>query len=86
MGWGLRNEKATNVQHFSRKTPKSATFRPMTTSGTPYDVHSEARGRHWVAWITRAGATKPERSILLVAASQEEAEARARRWAEQSAY
>jgi hypothetical protein len=58
----------------------------MTTSATPYEVHTESHGHHWVAWITRAGATKPDRSVLLVAASQEEAAARARQWAEQTEY
>jgi len=57
----------------------------MASTGS-YQIHSEARGPHWVAWITRDGATKPDRSILLVAASQQEAEARAKRWAEQTAY
>jgi hypothetical protein len=51
-----------------------------------YQIHSEARGPHWIAWVTRDGATAPERSIVLIAASQKEAEERARRWAEQSTY
>lgn len=45
-----------------------------------FQVHSEARGPHWVAWITQPGETSPYRSVLLVAASQEEAETRARKW------
>ena len=49
-----------------------------------YQIHTEARGPHWIAWITRAGSDKPDRSVILVAASQEEAEARAKQWAEQS--
>ena len=49
---------------------------------TSYEVHSEARGPHWVAWITRAGSTKPERSVLVVGATQAEAEASAKQWAE----
>jgi hypothetical protein len=57
----------------------------MTTTGS-YQIHSEAHGPHWVAWITRDGSTKPDRSVLLVAASKEEAELRARRWAEQTEY
>jgi hypothetical protein len=57
----------------------------MTTTGS-YQIHSEARGPHWIAWITREGNPKPERSIVLVAASKDEAEARARRWAEQTDY
>jgi hypothetical protein len=56
----------------------------MTSSG--YEIHTEARGPHWIAWITRGGGTKPERSIVLVAANQREAEERARRWAEQTQY
>lgn len=56
----------------------------MTTPATHYQVHTEARGPHWIAWITRGADTKPERSVVLVAATQEEAEARARQWAESS--
>jgi hypothetical protein len=58
----------------------------MSTSSGPYQVHSEARGPHWIAWISRDGTGKPERSIVLVAESREKAEANARRWAEQSSY
>jgi hypothetical protein len=57
----------------------------MTATGS-YQIHTEARGPHWIAWITRGDATAPERSIVLIAASQKEAEERARRWAEQTAY
>ena len=49
-----------------------------------YEVHSEARGPHWIAWISRDGSGKPDRSIVLVAATREEAESRARAWAEQT--
>jgi hypothetical protein len=54
----------------------------MTTTGS-YQIHTESRGPHWIAWITRGAETKPDRSIVLVAASQDEAEQRIRRWAEQ---
>ena len=61
----------------------SAKFvRGMTPIGA-YDVHSEAHGAHWVAWITRGGSTKPERSVILVGATQAEAEAAARKWADE---
>jgi hypothetical protein len=50
-----------------------------------FQVHSEARGPHWVAWITRQGDANPYRSVLLVGASQDEAEARARKWGEMEA-
>lgn len=50
-------------------------------TGQPtFQVHSEARGPHWVAWITRPGETGPYRSVLVVGASREEAESRAREW------
>jgi len=49
----------------------------------PYQIHTEERGPHWVAWITREGSSKPDRSVLIVAATQQEAEARVRAWAEQ---
>lgn len=59
---------------------------PVPTNTASYQVHTEARGPHWVAWITREGSHTPDRSVLLVAASQEEAAARARKWAEQTRY
>jgi hypothetical protein len=46
-----------------------------------YQIHTEARGPHWVAWLTRGAETKPDGGILLVAASREEAEVRAQDWA-----
>jgi hypothetical protein len=51
-----------------------------------YQIHSEARGPHWIAWISRDGSGKPDRSIVLVAATREEAESHARAWAEQTSY
>ena len=54
----------------------------MTTTAGSYTIHTEARGPHWVAWLTSGADAKPERSIILIAATQEEAEDRARRWAE----
>ena len=51
-----------------------------------YAIHSEARGPHWIAWVSRDGSGKPDRSIILIGASQAEAEANARRWAEQTGY
>ena len=51
------------------------------TSGS-YEIHSAAHGAHWIAWVSRDGSGKPDRSIVLVGATREEAEARAREWAE----
>jgi hypothetical protein len=46
-----------------------------------YEVHSEARGPHWVAWIARPGERTPHQSVLLVGATRQEAEDKAREWA-----
>ena len=54
----------------------------MSTADGSYTVHTEARGPHWIAWLTLGVDPKPERSIVLIAANQEEAEARARTWVE----
>ncbi len=48
-------------------------------------VHSEARGPHWVAWITRAGSPAKLKSVVIVGKTREEAEERARRWADEAA-
>ena len=49
-----------------------------------FQIHSEQRGPHWIAWVSRDGSGKPDRSIVLVAETRELAESRAREWAEQS--
>ena len=56
-----------------------------TTSGS-YQIHTEARGPHWIAWVSRDGSGKPDRSVILVAENKQKAEANAQKWAEQSAY
>lgn len=53
----------------------------MGDQPTAFEVRSEARGPHWVAWLTRPGEKGPYHSVLLVGASKEEAEERARAWA-----
>ena len=52
------------------------------TPASSYEIHSEARGPHWIAWITRGTGTKPERSVVVVGETQAEAEESARKWAE----
>jgi lauroyl/myristoyl acyltransferase len=47
-------------------------------------VRSEARGGHWVAWIPDEHG-KPENSVVLVGETRDEAEERARAWAERGA-
>ena len=56
----------------------------MPTSSTLFQVHTEAHGPHWIAWITRGTGAKPEQSVILVAATQQEAETRAHEWARQT--
>ncbi len=46
-----------------------------------FEVHTEARGKHWVAWVTRPGDPKPFRSVVIVGETREEAERRGREWA-----
>lgn len=56
----------------------------MPPSAPPtFTVHTAPRGPRFIAWLTKDGETGPYRSVVLVAATQEEAEARARAWAEQ---
>jgi hypothetical protein len=48
----------------------------MTSTGS-YEIHSEARGSHWIAWIGRNGDPKPHGAVVVVGQTQAEAEARA---------
>jgi hypothetical protein len=54
----------------------------VTTKQGSFEIRSEARGPHWVAWLARTADGAPEQSVLLVGRTQGEAEARARLWAE----
>jgi len=58
----------------------------MPSPSGPYQIHTEARGPHWIAWVSSDGSGKPARSVVLVGETKEKAEANARRWAEQSSY
>ena len=49
-----------------------------------FDVRSEAKGAHWIAWVCRDGQATPDGAIVLVGQTQEEAEARARAWGERT--
>ena len=53
----------------------------MTTHHGTLNVQSQARGPHWIAWVVGPDG-KPLRSIVLVARTRDEAEARAHRWGE----
>ncbi len=54
----------------------------ISTPAGRFTVHSEARGPHWIAWLTRDQESNPVRDVVLVGETREEAEARARRWLE----
>ena len=58
----------------------------MQTTGGTYQIHSEARGPHWIAWVSRDGSGKPDGSIILVGKTKAAAEANAGAWAKQSRY
>jgi hypothetical protein len=73
-GFRQRNQDLRDIPVYDRFMAERA-----TDAGHP--IHSEARGGHWVAWIPDADG-KPERSIVLVGETREEAEERARRWAQ----
>ncbi len=47
----------------------------------PFEIRSEARGPHWVAWLAGPGESRPHQSVLLVGATRAEAEEKAREWA-----
>ena len=47
-----------------------------------FQIHSQERGPHWIAWVSRDGSGKPYRSVVIVGATQKEAEAHAERWAQ----
>ena len=47
-------------------------------------VRSEARGPHWIAWVPDEKG-KPKGAVVLVGRTREEAEDRARLWAQASA-
>ena len=48
------------------------------------EIRSEARGPHWVAWIADTTG-KPEGSVVVVGETRQEAEERAKAWAEEFA-
>jgi hypothetical protein len=52
-----------------------------TKQGT-FEIFSEARGAHWVAWIARGAGSAPEKAVVLIGETEAEAVAKARRWAE----
>lgn len=52
---------------------------------TPYRIHSRPSGPHWIAWVSVGESDRPVDSVILVGQTREDAEERARAWAEQIA-
>ncbi len=49
-----------------------------------FEVRSEAKGAHWIAWVCRDGQGTPDGAVVLVGQTQKEAEDRARAWGERT--
>ena len=47
-----------------------------------YQIQSQPRGPHWIAWVSRDAKGTPDRSVVVVGETKEEAEKRAREWAD----
>ena len=54
----------------------------MTTDRKDFDIKTESRGAHWIAWVTRGASDKPLDSVILVGQTRDEAESQARKWAD----
>jgi hypothetical protein len=56
-----------------------------STSSGEFEVRSEARGPHWIAWLIRDGVATPVNAVVLVGETRGEAETRAREYAQKLA-
>jgi hypothetical protein len=56
--------------------------RQMPPDTEDHHICSSASGPHWIAWIARVGTGDPDHSIVFVGETQDEAETRARAFAE----
>lgn len=57
----------------------------MMIEKTDFEIKTQSRGAHWIAWVTRGGSDKPLDSIILVGQTREEAASQARTWADKLA-
>ena len=57
----------------------------MTIDRTDFDIKTESRGAHWIAWVTRGTSDTPLDSVILVGQTRDEAESQARTWADKLA-
>jgi hypothetical protein len=83
---GSATQIGRNSADYREIMPNLVDFDAVATPPGSYRIHSAERGPHWIAWVSRDEAGKPERSVVLVAETREEAEKRAERWAQQSSY
>lgn len=56
-----------------------------SVSAAQFEIRSEARGPHWIAWLARDSGGTPVNAVVLIGETREEAEANARRYAQQLA-
>jgi hypothetical protein len=56
-----------------------------SASQTPFNIRSEERGPHWIAWLAGDDDGKPVNAVVLVGETRQEAEARALEYARQMA-
>jgi hypothetical protein len=79
--YGIKARRGNEIFR-TRRAARAENMERMAgeTSGS-LEIHSEARGPHWVAWLSRPGEKGPHQSILVVGATRQEAEAKAREWA-----
>ena len=57
----------------------------MMIDRTNFDIKTEFRSAHWIAWVTRGTSDKALDSVILVGQTRDEAESHARTWADKLA-
>jgi len=55
------------------------------TDRMDFNIKSESRGAHWIAWVARGASDTPLDSVILVGQTRDDAEAEARTWADKLA-
>jgi hypothetical protein len=83
--YGIEARRGNEIFRVRRAARAETMERVSGEPGGSFEIRSEARGPHWVAWLSRPGEKGPHQSILLVGATREEAEAKARDWAQRLA-
>ncbi len=53
-----------------------------STTDATFEVRTEQRGPHWIAWLTAGADPKPVKAVIIVGGNKEEAQTRARQWAQ----